>query len=143
MKIAISAQGETLDSPLDPRFGRCQFFLIFDSTNEKFQVVPNSALEQMHGAGINASQQIIELGVEVVLTGNLGPNAFNVLNQGGIKTYRANPGNVKQAIIQYQKNELQPIASAGPGHMGLGGGRGRGQGLGRGQGGMGGGRGRQ
>ncbi len=138
MKIAITAEGETLDSPVDPRFGRCSFFLIYDSTKETVQAVPNAAVEQMHGAGINAGQKILDLGVEVVLTGNLGPNAFNVLMEGGIKAFKANPGDANQAIRQYQNGELSPITLAGPGHAGLGGRRGGGQGMGR----RGGGRGR-
>ncbi|MFW9916610.1 MAG: NifB/NifX family molybdenum-iron cluster-binding protein [Candidatus Thorarchaeota archaeon] len=128
MKIAISAEEETRDSQVDPRFGRCYFYLIFDSTKDTIQVVPNAAMGQMHGAGIHAAQTLLDIGVEVVLTGNLGPNAFNVLMQGGIKAFRANPGDVNQAIRQYQNGELSAIASAGPGHAGLGrrrGGRGR------------------
>ncbi|MFW9917455.1 MAG: NifB/NifX family molybdenum-iron cluster-binding protein [Candidatus Thorarchaeota archaeon] len=134
MKIAVSAQGETLDSPVDPRFGRCLFFLIHDSTKKTVQIVPNTAVEQMHGAGINAGQKMLDLGIEVVLTGNLGPNAFNVLMQGGIKAFRANPGDVNQAIRQYLNGELSLITLAGPGHAGLGGRRGGGHGMGRGGG---------
>ena len=139
MKIAITAQGETLDSPLDPRFGRCAFFLIFDDSQKSVQVVPNAAVGAAHGAGITAAQKVLEIGVQVVLTGNLGPNAFNVLMQGGVKAYRANPGPVSQAIDQYHNNKLPPISLAGPGHAGL-----SGSGMGRGMGGgRGGGRGRQ
>jgi predicted Fe-Mo cluster-binding NifX family protein len=134
MKIAISTQGETLDSPVDLRFGRCSFFLIYDSKKESIEVIPNAAVSQMHGAGINAAQKVLDLGVEVVLTGNLGPNAFNVLLQGGVKAFRANPGNAGDAIRQYHNNELTPIALAGPGHAGLGAGRGMGRGMGQGMG---------
>jgi predicted Fe-Mo cluster-binding NifX family protein len=124
MKIAISAEEETRDSLVDPRFGRCPFFTIYDSTKDTMQAIPNSAMGQMHGAGIHAAQMLLDIGVEVVLTGNLGPNAFNVLIQGGMKTFRVNPGDVNQAIQQYLKGRLSPIASAGPGHAGLGGRRG-------------------
>ncbi|MFX0116666.1 MAG: NifB/NifX family molybdenum-iron cluster-binding protein [Candidatus Hodarchaeota archaeon] len=134
MRIAISAEGETPDSLVEFRFGRCSFFLVFDTTNEDFDIVPNTSINQMHGAGIKAAQMVLDLGVEVVLTGNLGPNAFNVLAQGGIQAFRVNPGNVMQAVNQYQNNELRLIATAGAAHAGLGRTRGVGQGMGRGRG---------
>jgi predicted Fe-Mo cluster-binding NifX family protein len=119
MKIAISTVGETIDSHVEPRFGRCPFLLIQDTTEETTQIYRNPAKWLMHGAGINAAKKLLDVGVEVVLTGNLGPKAFKILMEGGIKAFRAKSGDVNQAIQQYQKGELSPITSVGPKHPGL------------------------
>ena len=85
MKIAISATGSTLDAEVDPRFGRCQYFIIADPQTMEFEVVDNSSAMAAGGAGISAAQMIADKGVEAVLTGNCGPNAYQVLSAAGIR----------------------------------------------------------
>ncbi len=116
MKIAVSAQGKTLDFPVDLRFGRCPFFLIFDNSQETVQILLNPAVDAQHGAGISAAHMILNVGVQVVLTGDLGSNALIILRKRGIRAFKANPGNVAHAINQYRNNELEPITTAGPMH---------------------------
>ena len=117
MKIAISSTGKTLDDDIDQRFGRCKYFIIADTEN-KVKAVENQGAIQGHGAGIKASQQIGELGVEAVITGNLGPNATDVLNQLGIKAYHSS-GTVKDAIDAFKNNKLKEINEIGPQHPGI------------------------
>ena len=119
MKIAISSVDDTIESKIDMRFGRCKYFIIVDTENPgKVETVENQGTIQGHGAGIKASQQIGDLGVEAVITGNLGPNATDILNQLGIKAYHAS-GIVKDAIDAFQDNKLEKINEIAPQHSGI------------------------
>ncbi len=156
MKIAISASGRDLDAEVDPRFGRCQHFIIADAETEEFEAVDNSSAGASGGAGISAAQMIVDKGVEAVLTGNCGPNAHGVLSAAGIKIITGVSGKVKDAIAEYKIGTYSTAQQANvPDHFGMGaqtgggsgmgGGRGTGRGMGMGGGGgrgMGGGGGR-
>jgi len=147
MRIAISANGTTLDAEVDPRFGRCQYFIIADSETMDFEAIDNSSAMAAGGAGISAAQMIVEKGVEAVLTGNCGPNAHQVLAAAGIQIVTGVSGSVKDAIEGYRSGKFRASAEANvPDHFGIGGGSGMGGGMGGGMGrgmgrGMGGGRG--
>ena len=147
MKIAISATGPTLDAEVDPRFGRCQHFIIADTETDEFEAVENSSAMAAGGAGISAAQMIVEKGVEAILTGNCGPNAHQVLSPAGVKVITGVSGKIKDAIAEYKLGTYSPSQQANvPDHFGMGGGgagRGMGGGMGRGGGrGMGGGMGK-
>lgn len=131
MKIAVSAMGTTLDAEIDPRFGRCQYFIIVDPETMQFQALENSGVMAGGGAGISTAQTIAGKGIEAVLTGNCGPNAYQVLSAAGIKVVTGVSGKVQDAIQDYRAGKLK--ASSQPnvaGHFGMGGGMGRGRGMG-------------
>ncbi len=143
MKIAISASGRDLDAEVDPRFGRCQYFIIADAETEGFEAVDNTSAGASGGAGISAAQMIVDKGVEAVLTGNCGPNAHGVLSAAGIKIITGVSGKVKDAIAEYKIGTYSIAQQANvPDHFGMGaqtgGGSGMGGGGGRGMGGGGG-----
>ncbi len=108
MKIAISTTGTDLESQLDPRFGRANYFLIVDSsTKEVIEVIDNRASQDAaHGAGINAATAVVQSGAEVVLTGRVGPKAFSVLNAAGIKVVSEMAGTAKKVIEEYLSGNL-------------------------------------
>ena len=161
MKIAVSARQPALDAPVDPRFGRCAYFVIVDSDTGEYEALENSAAMAAGGAGIQAGQMVANQGAEVVLTGHLGPNAFQTLSAAGLNLVTGVTGTVQEAVAQYQSGQFQttdgptvadragmggapnPEAPTAPVTVGRGqGGQGRGMGLGRGRrSGMGGGRG--
>ena len=131
MKIAVSSQGETLDAPASPVFGRCPTYVLVDSETMEFEALPNPAMSQGGGAGIQAAQFVVNQGVGAVLSGNLGPNAFDVLQAAGVPGYLVSGGTVRQAVEAYKAGQLQPMG--GPNvraHSGMRGG-GRGMGGGR------------
>jgi predicted Fe-Mo cluster-binding NifX family protein len=135
MKIAISATGPTLDADVDPRFGRCQYFIIADPETMQFEAMDNTSAAAAGGAGISAGQAIAGKGVEALLTGNCGPNAYEVLSSSGIQIITGVSGKVSEAIEDYKSGKFQ--ASAQPNvadHYGTGGGTGRGMGMGGGMG---------
>jgi predicted Fe-Mo cluster-binding NifX family protein len=126
MKICVSAISASLDAPVDPRFGRCQYFVIVDSETMEFTTISNTATTAVKGAGIQAAQTVANRDVKVVITGNVGPNAFQVLSTAGIKIVTGASGTVREAIRKYEQGELKEIRSPTVGgHAGMGRGRGR------------------
>lgn len=124
MKIVVSSEGGTLDTPTSPVFGRCPTFVFVYSETMAIEAVPNPAMSQGGGAGIQAAQFVVNRGAETVLTGNLGPNAFDVLQAAGVPGYLVSEGTVGQAVAAFQAGQLQPMAGANvAAHAGMGGGR--------------------
>ena len=108
MKIAISAVGQTLDSEVDPRFGRCRYFVIVDPESMQFEAVENSSAMASGGAGISAAQMIAGKSVQAVLTGNCGPNVYQVLSGAGIQVITGVSGSGKSSLLY---DTLYPILS--------------------------------
>ena len=127
MKICVTAVGDRLDAKVDPRFGRCQYFVIVDSETMKFEVVPNAAAGIAGGAGIQAAQTVASKGAKVVITGNVGPNAFQALSVAGIKMVTGTFRTVREAVERYKRGELEE-KNAPTIHKHFGGGRGHGRG---------------
>jgi len=140
MKIAITSTGKELDSSIDPRFGRCRYLIIVEPESMQFEVIENPNIGAAGGAGIATAQMIAQKKVDAVITGNVGPNAFQTLSAAGIKIITGASGTVRSAIEKYKKGEFFP--TSGPtvsAHFGAGGGfpgggRGFGRGMGRGMG---------
>ena len=107
MKVVISSTGDSIDSNVDPRFGRCIKFLIVDTDTMQAEALENSSVHSAHGAGIGAAQKVASLNVEAVITGHVGPNAYSALSRTGIKIYTGAVGTVKEAIAQYKEGKLR------------------------------------
>ena len=121
MKICVTAVSDSLDAQVDPRFGRCQYFLIVNSESMESEAIPNESSYSAHGAGIQAAQTVANIGVEMVVTGNVGPNAFNVLSAAGIKIVTGASGSIRDAVEKYKKGQLKEISSPTVGgHSGMG-----------------------
>jgi len=118
MKICISSIGKNLSSTIDPRFGRCAYFLIVDSgKGGKFEVIKNTGTQAQHGAGVTAAQIIADKKVDIAISGNFGPNAYIVLSQAGIKCYAASGSmSAKEALQFLDQGKLQQIIKASSGH---------------------------
>lgn len=108
MKIAVSASGNSLDSDIDPRFGRCAYFLLVDTEDMTFESFDNGTIANGGGAGIQAAQFISSKGARAVITGNCGPNAVRTLNAAGIDTVMGLSGKVRDAVERYRRGELIP-----------------------------------
>ena len=111
MKIAITSRGENLDAEMDQRFGRCQYFVLVDSETMEFQTHENKAAMERGGAGPQAAKAILDMGAEILVTGNLGPNAYMALEASGIKGFIGASGSVKDALEQYKNGKLQEASA--------------------------------
>jgi len=128
MKICVSSTGQTLDAPVDPRFGRAQCFVIVDTDTMEFEAMANPAMSAGGGAGTKASQLVINKGAQAVVTGNVGPNAFAVLQSAGVAIHIGASGTVRDAVAALQAGKLQMVAAPSvAAHAGAGGAPGRGR----------------
>jgi len=122
MKIGISSTGKTLESEIDPRFGRCNYFLIIDIVDKKikdFKAIENTAKSQQGGAGIVAGEIVAKQKVDTIITVNLGPRAFSVFEQFKIKIYQGE-GKIKEVVQKFLDEKLKELTNAtGPQHEGL------------------------
>ena len=108
MKVAVSSSGKTLESDIDPRFGRASYFLIVDTDTFNFEVKPNDQnMNLPQGAGIQAGKTVANCGVDALITGNCGPKAYNVLQAAGIKVVTGINGSVKEVVEKFKNNSLE------------------------------------
>ena len=113
MKIVITAQGKKLSSAIDLRFGRAKWLIIVDTESGDFQAHDNAVnVNAAQGAGIQTGGNVANLGVEAVITGNVGPNAFKTLNAANVKVFLAEKQTVQQVIDSYKAGELKEVDQA-------------------------------
>ena len=109
MKIAITTAGETLESPVDPRFGRAARFILYDAQTGQMELVDNSqSLNAAQGSGIQAAERISRLGAQVLITGHCGPKAFRTLKASGIQIVLGADGTVRESIEAFRAGRLKP-----------------------------------
>ena len=108
MKICITAEGNTLDSNVDQRFGRCQYFIFVDTDTLQFEAVQNENVSGMGGVGVQSGQLVAEKQAKAVITGKVGPNASQTLQAAGIDVVLDVSGSVKDAIERFKNGELKP-----------------------------------
>jgi predicted Fe-Mo cluster-binding NifX family protein len=113
MKVAVTSQGTDMRSAVDPRFGRAAFFIVADTDTGAFSAVDNDVnLNAVQGAGIQAGKKVVELGVESLITGHVGPKAFATLRAGKVGIYTGVAGTVADAIEQFKTGKLKLSESA-------------------------------
>src|SRR4030043_1974884 len=112
MKIAVSTTGKDLNSQIDPRFGRCQYFIFIDPETMEFEAFENEGLMASGGAGVQAAQLVAQKGARALITGNLGPNAASALSASGIKVYLVPGGSGKDVIEGYRAGNLREASGA-------------------------------
>jgi predicted Fe-Mo cluster-binding NifX family protein len=109
MKLAITSSGKTLESQVDPRFGRAAYFIIADDGTGTIEAYDNAqSLNASQGAGIQAAETVSRLGAEAVITGHCGPKAFRALRAAGIQVVVGAQGTVREAIERFRKGEIKP-----------------------------------
>ena len=108
MKICITSQGKTLDSQVDPRFGRCAYFIFVDTESLEFEAIENPSVQAFGGAGVQSGQLVAGKQVKAVLTGNVGPNAFQTIQAAGVEVIAGVSGTVKEAVEKYKTGGFKP-----------------------------------
>lgn len=114
MKIAISAQGTALTDPVDGRFGRARWLVIYDTDEQKIvETIDNSSnYNAPQGAGIKTAETVVNKGCEAVITGHLGPKAFNVLKSAGVKGFTGASGTIQSTIENFSEGKLKEALEA-------------------------------
>jgi predicted Fe-Mo cluster-binding NifX family protein len=97
-KVCITSLGDTLDAEVDPKFGRAAYLIFTDLQMHSFEAVKNPNTGQAHGAGVQTAQLVADRGVQMVFTGDCGPNARKVLDAAGIQTMTGSKGAVKDIL---------------------------------------------
>ncbi len=113
MKIAITTTGETLEAPLDSRFGRAPKFILYDLEKDYFEVIDNrQSLNTAQGAGIQAAETVARAKADCLITGHCGPKAFRVLSAAGVLIYNCDEATVADALRAFREEKLVPMVSA-------------------------------
>lgn len=108
MKIVVTSQGGSLESPVDMRFGRAAWFILYDSETGGLEVHENtSGAGASQGAGVQAAERISQLGADVVITGHCGPKAFRTLRAAGIRVALCSEGTVAEALDRFESGRLE------------------------------------
>ena len=112
MKVAISSSGKNLDAQIDPRFGRCEYFVIVETDDMSFEVFANEGMAVSGGAGIQAAMFVVSKGAKVVITGNIGPNAVSTFSAEGLEVITGQSGTVRKAVDDYNLGKLSATNAA-------------------------------
>ncbi len=113
MKIAVSSTGATLESAVDPRFGRAKCFIVIDTDSNAYEARDNSVnLNAVQGAGIQAAKNVVDTGAQAIVTGNVGPKAFAVLSAAGVTVYTGASGTVRDAVDAFKTGALSSVGRA-------------------------------
>ena len=107
MKIAITSTGPTLDDPVDPRFGRCAYFVIVKTNDLSFEAFDNESIALGSGAGIQSAQFVASKEVDAVITGNCGPKALQTLSAANIEVFVGQSGTVRDVVEKYKGNYIK------------------------------------
>ena len=110
MKVAITAKGPNLDCQVDTRFGRAEQILIVDTNTGLCETHDNSNTAQANfGAGVQTGKSVVDLGARALITGNVGPKAFQVLQAGGVEVYEVVDSTAQDALRAFEVGELEPV----------------------------------
>ncbi len=107
-KIAVSSEGPALEDKVDPRFGRAGGFVVLDPETMQHEYLSNGGSQVLaHGAGLQTAENLAGAGVEMVLTGFVGPKAFTALDAAGIKVVQDMDNlTIQEAIDRFKEGNL-------------------------------------
>ena len=111
MKIALSSQGNQQSSLLSHRFGRCAYFAFYDDETGEWSFAENKAAQETSGAGIQAAQHIVDSGAEILLTGEVGPKAWQVIDASPLEVFAVPEIPLPEAISIYREGRAQKMGN--------------------------------
>ena len=115
MKVAVPTRGDVVDD----HFGHCEEYTIF-TLDEVRRISNEEKLPSLQGCGCksNIAGILQQKGVNVMLAGNMGMGAYNVLNHHGIEVFRGCSGNIYKVVEEYTKDRITDSNQScnNPGH---------------------------
>lgn len=121
MRIALPVNENSLSSTVCQSFGRTPYFLIYDVDKNESVFMDNKAAAQQGGAGIKASQSLVDEKVDVIITPRCGENAADVIKAANIKLYRTINASIKENIEAFKNDKLELLFDIHPGFHNHGG----------------------
>ena len=119
MKVVVSSSGADASSAVDPRFGRCPYFIFADTELGTYEAVANQAVSSGHGAGVQAAQSLVQAGAGAVISQRFGPNAYQVVAAAGLSVYECGAVTVAEAVEAFKSGTLAAVSGpTGPSHAG-------------------------
>jgi len=103
MKVCITSYGPTLDSRVQPIFGRSEFFIFVDPVNMDSEIEPNPYASALDKAGVESAKLVIRKGATIVLTARVGTKARQVLDAAGVKIIDLKGETVREVVEVFQK----------------------------------------
>lgn len=109
MKILISAAGKNIENDnIDTTFHWSSCFLIIDTLNNSVKSLDNTIKNKPREEGNTINRLVKIEGVEAIITYEIGPKAFKLFNQNGVKIYQSR-GKIVKAINQFEEGKLTEI----------------------------------
>ena len=112
MKIAISTTNGTSTESLNPRFGRCDAFAVYNTESESWSSLINPAIEAQGGAGTKVVQFLAQNAIDVIITGHYGPNAYRAIQASSMQAFQATTGTPQELVEQFHNNQLSPATQS-------------------------------
>lgn len=112
MRLAISAQEKYLHAALDPRFGRCFYFFVIDLKTNNMEAISNPGRDMLGGAGVHAAQSLVNIGINKLVTGKIGPNAMHILKKNNITVYHTTAKSIAEALVMFKDQQLTELTEA-------------------------------
>lgn len=107
MRIALPSTGSSLNAPISPAFGRCQFFLFVDTESGLSEAVPNPYEHDQRDAGVHAAQLTVDHGAEAVITPLIGQYAQHVLGEAGVTIYQLELESGQSVLDHFRSGRLE------------------------------------
>ena len=108
MKLIITAQDASLEAQVDRRFGRCMWFILFDTETNLWEAFQNPGVNQSGGAGVAAAQFVVDQKADVVISGDFGPNASRAFQAANVEMRRFTDSTttVQEAVDHFVQGKL-------------------------------------
>lgn len=105
MKVCVTSYGPTLDSKVQPIFGRCQYFIFVDPVSMESEVEPNPYASGSGEAGVESAKLVIRKGVTSLLTTRVGTKARAVLDAAGVKIMNLKGETAREMVVAFRKRK--------------------------------------
>ena len=99
MKVAITSTGNTLESTIDKRFGRCAYFVVYDTENKAMEFIPNPNKDKEEGAGPASVQLVASRNVNKIVSGEFGIKIKSLLDS--LK--------IQMIVIKYPEKKIKDV----------------------------------